>query len=177
VDSGVWSDHPELREKVAAAKSFVEGEDVGDYNGHGTHVAGIIASNGEEYRGAAPGASIVNAKILNKEGNGSFDDGIAGVMWAIKDYKADVVNMSFGIVGVPAGYVEAALKLSTWTLDWMRRGVIFVAAAGNEGKYGYETMNFPVIAPGVIAVAASDKSLRVTKRAQEWFFKPAGSAR
>jgi len=70
--------------------------------------------------------------------------------------------MSFGIAGVPAGYVEAALKLSTWTLDWMRREVIFVAAAGNEGKYGYGTMNFPVIAPGVIAVAASDKSLRVT---------------
>ena len=160
VDSGVWSDHPELRGKVIAAKSFVEGEDAGDYRGHGTHVAGIIASNGEVYRGVAPGVSIVNAKGLNKDNDGNLDDLIAGIMWSVKDCKADIVNMSFG-VSVP-DHIEAALKLSTWMLDRMRQGVIFVAAAGNEGEFRYGTINFPAIAPGVIAVAASDKRLRVT---------------
>ena len=162
VDTGVWSDHPELRGRVAASKSFVPGEDADDLEGHGTHVAGIIASNGEVYRGVAPGASIVNAKVLDKHGTGDFDDVMAGIIWAVNTCDADIVNISLGFSEVSQDFAEAALKFSSWMLDQMQRGVVFVAAAGNEGKRGYETVNFPAIAPGVIAVAASDKRLRVT---------------
>jgi subtilisin family serine protease len=162
VDTGVWGDHPELRGRVIASRSFVEGEGAEDLNGHGTHVAGIIASNGEEYRGVAPGAFVVNAKVLDREGSGFFDDVIAGIMWAVGTCGADIVNMSFGFSGVPVGPpVEAALKFSSWMLDQMRRGVIFVAAAGNAGRRGYETLDYPAISPGVIAAAASDKRMRI----------------
>lgn len=161
VDTGVWSDHPELRGKVVASESFVEGEDAGDLEGHGTHVAGIIAGNGEVYRGVAPGAAIVNAKVLDHCGRGSFDDMIAGSIWAVKTCHADIVNMSMGFEEAPTGVVKAALKFSGWMLDQMRRGVVFVAAAGNEGGKGYETVNYPAISPGVVAVAASDKRLNV----------------
>jgi hypothetical protein len=63
-------------------------------------LAGIIAGNGEEYRGVAPGALIVNAKAMNREGIGSLDDAIPGIMWAVGTCNVDIVNMSLGS-GVP----------------------------------------------------------------------------
>jgi len=162
LDTGIWEDHPELKGRVIASKSFVKGQDVNDFVGHGTHVAGIIAGNGNEYRGVAPGASLINAKVIGGQDKERFlDDLMAGMMWAVKECGADILNMSLGIED-PEQYSEVVLKLSSWMLDQMRQGVIFVAAAGNEGELGYETIKFPAIAPGVVAVAASDKELNIT---------------
>jgi len=162
LDSGIWEDHPELKGRVIASKSFVKGEDANDFLGHGTHVAGIIAGNGNEYRGVAPDASIINAKVIGWQDEERFlDDLMAGMMWAVKECGADILNMSLGIED-PEQYSEAVLKLASWMLDQMRQGVIFVAATGNSGEKGYETISFPAIAPGVVAVAASDKELNIT---------------
>ena len=162
LDSGIWEDHSELKGRVIASKSFVKGEDANDFSGHGTHVAGIIAGNGNEYRGVAPDASIINAKVIGRQDDERFlDDFMAGMMWAVKECGADILNMSLGIED-PEQYSEAVLKLASWMLDQMRQGIIFVAAAGNEGNEGYETIDFPAIAPGVVAVAASDKELNIT---------------
>jgi subtilisin family serine protease len=162
LDSGIWEDHPELKGRVIASKSFVKGQDANDSDGHGTHVAGIIAGNGNEYRGVAPDASLINAKVIGRQDKERFlDDLMAGMIWAVKECGADILNMSLGIED-PEQYSEVVLKLSSWMLDQMRQGVIFVAAAGNEGELGYETIDFPAIAPGVVAVAASDKELNIT---------------
>jgi len=162
LDSGIWEDHPELKGRVIASKSFVKGEDANDLDGHGTHVAGIIAGNGNEYRGVAPDVSIINAKVVGRQYKERFlDDLVAGMMWAVKECGADILNMSLGTYH-PELSSEAFLKLSSWMLDQMRQGVIFVAAAGNAGELGYETIGFPAIAPGVVAVAASDKELNIT---------------
>lgn len=158
VDTGVCAEHPELRGAVVESKSFVPGEEEGDFDGHGTHVAGIVASRGEVYRGIAPGSLIVNAKVLSSN-VGNFDDIFAGLRWAVEGVGAEIVNMSFG--GSPH-YSEIFLKFASWALEQMKRGVVFVAAAGNSGTEGFDTIEMPAISPGVVAVGAVSKSGKVT---------------
>jgi subtilisin family serine protease len=110
----------------------------------------------------APDASLINAKVIGRQVNERFlDDLVASMFWAVKEYGADILNMSLGIED-PELFSETFLKLSSWMLEQMRQGVIFVAIAGNEGNEGYETIDFPAIAPGVVAVTASDKELNIT---------------
>ncbi|MGC8987958.1 MAG: S8 family peptidase [Infirmifilum sp.] len=152
VDSGIDPSHPELPRAVAS-RSFVEDEPVDDLDGHGTHVAGIIAGRGEIYSGIAPDASLINSKVLNKDGWGYDDDIFAGIEWAVEVAGAQVVNLSLGHTPLPS---EAEIKFASKYLEWIRRGVLFVAAAGNEGP-APETIKSPAIIPGVIAVGAVDK--------------------
>jgi subtilisin family serine protease len=163
VDSGIWEGHPELRGSVVASKSFVEGEDATDLRGHGTHVAGIAAGRGATYRGVAFQASLINAKVLDKKGYGGLDQVMAGVMWAVKECGADIVNMSLGEKAFLLIDIEAAIKFAKWMLDYTRMGVLFVAASGNveNGEKRLERISYPAIAPGVIAVGATDKKLRI----------------
>ncbi len=54
-----------------------------DRHGHGTHVAGIVAANGEDLLGVAPNASLIAVKVLSDEGYGYSSDIIAGLEYAI----------------------------------------------------------------------------------------------
>jgi len=94
IDSGV-SDHPDLHNasgasRVVYSESFVAGDTTtADGYGHGTHVAGLIAGNGSsstlgkgyahQYGGMAPGVSIVNLRVLDKNGCGSDAQVIAAI--------------------------------------------------------------------------------------------------
>ncbi|UNQ73391.1 S8 family peptidase [Infirmifilum sp. NZ] len=159
IDSGVDKSHPDLRSRVVQEKSFTP-EPPADYNGHGTHVAGIIASSHTVYRGVAPEAEIINAKALTSSGFGFSDDIIAAYLWSASEAKADVVNMSFGI-SFPTNYVPVILdKLGRFLNSEAKKGRLLFAAAGNAGPEP-GTIDFPALVPGVIAVAATDKGGRV----------------
>lgn len=163
VDSGVDSSHPELRGRVVAEKSFTP-EPPGDFSGHGTHVAGIAASSGEVYRGIAPSAELVNAKVLNSSGRGFLDDVIAAVGWAVREARADIVNMSFGVPYKLVRMAGALLIYRKWgrkLIQDMRRGVIYVAAAGNERHLGENSIGLPAVLPGVVAVGSVSKEGRL----------------
>ena len=93
---------------MTAFVDFVNGRPVPyDDNGHGTHVAGIIAGNGYDSTasraGIAPGAHIVSLKVLDAEGRGVISDVIAALEWAIREqartHNIRVVNMSVGARG------------------------------------------------------------------------------
>ncbi|KAF9950734.1 Subtilisin-like protease 3, partial [Mortierella alpina] len=102
IDTGINTGHRDLQGRIIAGKSFVPAEpDVCDHNGHGTHVAGIVA--GTTY-GAAKKVSIVGVKVLGAAGNGSTSNMIQGVEWAVQHAQGRkaVVNMSIG-----AGYSQA----------------------------------------------------------------------
>ena len=163
VDTGIDLNHPDLKGKVIAAKSFTP-ESPDDFSGHGTHVAGIIASGDDVYRGVAPGVNLINAKALNSSGGGYLDDIIAAAEWAVNTAKADVVNMSLGVL--PDLLLPPLLKIFVkWgkvITDRVAKGVLYVAAAGNLGKLGEDTIELPALFPAVIAVAASDKKGRIT---------------
>jgi serine protease AprX len=93
---------------VVYAESFVPGEGVDDYYGHGTHVAGIISGNGansygaaflHDIHGIAPGAHLINLKVLDRSGRSSDSEVILAIDRAIQlraIYNIKVINLSLG---------------------------------------------------------------------------------
>ncbi len=157
IDSGVDPGHEDLGGVVLGGCTLVgspNGACVGDGRtdpfGHGTAVAGVIASvtaNGVGVTGTSRGASILPLRILDANGDGALSDLATAIVWAT-DHGAGVLNMSLGIVGLPAyPPVQAALDYAN------ARRVVAVAAAGNEGA-GSPAI-FPAVANGVLAVAAT----------------------
>ena len=106
IDTGVDYTHFDLGGcfgsgcKVAGGYDFYNDDsDPMDDAGHGTHCAGIVASENSTYRGVAPGADIAALKVLSSTGSGWFSDVAAGVDWCVdnKDtYNISVISMSLG---------------------------------------------------------------------------------
>ncbi|GHC49482.1 hypothetical protein GCM10010349_13710 [Streptomyces flavofungini] len=153
LDTGVDATHPDLKEQVVGAKNFTPSPDTKDRVGHGTHVAstaaGTGAKSGGRFKGVAPGAKVLNGKVLGDDGRGSDSGIIAGMEWAAAQ-GADVVNLSLGgadDIGVDP-LEEAVNRLSA------DRGVLFAVAAGNEGYRG--SIDSPGSADAALTVGAVD---------------------
>ncbi len=144
--------HPDL--KVKGGISFVANTvSYSDDNGHGTHVTGIIAAvnNRIGVVGVSPKAEIYAVKVLDQNGCGTYSQVIDGIEWAI-DNKIDIINMSFG-------GIEDSMALHDMIKEATNRGVLIVAAAGNNGA-GEETEVYPARYPEVLSVGAVDQSLQ-----------------
>lgn len=143
IDTGVDYFHPELKDKFGSEKgvNFVGTGDPYDVDGHGTHVAGICAGAST---GIATEATLYAVKALDDLGRGSDVDVIKGIEWAI-DKNVDVINMSLGGGG-------ATLALEQVCFEAAKRGILLVAAAGNEGAGA----SYPASFDSVISVAAVD---------------------
>ena len=149
VDTGVDANHPALVGRVAV-RHDITGEGVVDLNGHGTHVAGIIAGAGEKYRGVAPEATLMSVKVLRGDGSGMMSGVMAGVEWAV-DRGARVINLSLGIAGASDGSDALSLTCDA-AVD---RGAVVCVAAGNDGP-GQGSVGSPGSARKVITVGASN---------------------
>ncbi|TDT61354.1 S8 family peptidase [Fonticella tunisiensis] len=157
LDSGVYN-HPDLKGRIIGFVDFIKNKKTAyDDNGHGTHVAGNIASSGKssnyKYRGTAPEANIVGVKILNKEGSGSFSTVIEGIQWCIdnKDLlNIRVMNLSLGSPPMQSYKDDPVCQAveSAW-----KAGIVVCAAAGNSGPEP-NTINSPGIDPLIITVGA-----------------------
>ena len=100
VDTGIYP-HEDLAGKIIAWKDFVNNETTPyDDNGHGTHVAGIIAGN---ETGVAPGVSLIGVKVFNSEGYSNTSTVIEGFQWAAEN-GADIISYSGG--ALPMEYFE-----------------------------------------------------------------------
>ncbi|GAA2285471.1 S8 family serine peptidase [Nonomuraea roseoviolacea subsp. roseoviolacea] len=153
LDSGYDSAHPDLKGVVTQARDFTGRGDTRDSNGHGTHVASIIAGAGEKYRGVAPGAKLAIGKIGDYVMEES--DILAGMEWAATEVKAKVVNMSIGGPDTPdVDPVEQAVN----TLS-ERTGTLFVVAAGNDRLPGSVTS--PGSADAALTVGAVGRDDKV----------------
>ncbi|WP_328972676.1 S8 family peptidase [Streptomyces sp. NBC_00239] len=157
LDTGVDQTHPDLKGVEIAEKNFSSSPDSKDRHGHGTHVGSTVAGSGAKsggtYKGVAPGARLLDGKVLGDDGFGSESEIVAGMQWAT-DQGAQIVNMS--IVGGDGPEVDpmetAVAKLSGKAL--------FVIAAGNNGaKPG--TITSPGSAPAALTVGAVDKQDRI----------------
>ncbi|MEU2424147.1 S8 family serine peptidase [Streptomyces sp. NPDC007851] len=159
LDSGVDEDHPDLAGQVIAERNFSGSPDIEDHFGHGTHVASVVAGTGAEsggtYKGVAPGAKILDGKVLNDSGAGEESGVLAGMEWAVAQ-GADIVNLSLGGADTPGDdpVEEAIDRLSAET------GTLFVVAAGNEGP-GEHTVDTPGSAAAALTVGAVDKADRL----------------
>ncbi|GGT16254.1 S8 family serine peptidase [Nonomuraea spiralis] len=161
LDTGYDPDHPDLKGVVTQAVNFTDAPDTMDTFGHGTHVASTVAGSGAasggKYRGVAPDAKIAVGKVLKGRGGNKTSDVIAGMEWAAFEIKAPIVNMSLSMTDTPAldPLEEAVNTLSEQT------GSLFVAAAGNKGLGGKETLQSPGSADAALTVGAvgRDESL------------------
>ncbi|MGW1276380.1 S8 family peptidase [Streptomyces tsukubensis] len=154
LDTGIDSGHPDLAGKVVAERNFTLTADAGDRNGHGTHVAstaaGTGAKSGGTHKGVAPGAQLINGKVLDDWGGGTWSEIMAGIDWAVAQ-GADVVNMSLGGSDSP-GVDPVEALIDKYSAE---KGVLFAVAAGNSGP-GRLTVGTPGTASGALTVGAVD---------------------
>jgi len=162
VDTGVDYLHPDLGGgfgpgyKVTGGYDFYNGDaDPMDDNGHGTHVAGIIAAKGG-ITGVAPDASILAYKVLGADGSGSTSKVISGIEAAMDPNgdgntgdHANVISLSLGGPGQEGDPLCLAVR------EAVKAGVVVVVAAGNDGP-SLGTVASPGIAPEAITVGAVD---------------------
>jgi subtilisin len=130
LDTGIDIHHADLSKGIKGGYNALADRDSRGYqddNGHGTHMAGIIAArmNRLGVVGAAYQAQLVAVKVLDQDGNGRLSDLINGLGW-IRANKIKVVNMSLG-------FSEASPLLEQAIQRLYEAGVIMVASAGNGG--------------------------------------------
>ena len=174
LDTGVQTNHPDLKNNLwentkdpsngrdddgngviddRIGGDLVDGKGSGDdQQGHGTHVAGIIGARGNNDRGIAGlcwSVQIIAVRVLDADGRGTWSTEIAGIDYAIKA-GAKVINASFG---GPTGsdIVRDAIQRAK------NKGILLVAAAGNDGVNADTTPAFPASYPdsNILSVAAT----------------------
>ncbi|MEK7154427.1 MAG: S8 family serine peptidase, partial [Patescibacteria group bacterium] len=163
LDTGVNVNHPDLKGRIGQCKDFtsarypVVDNKCEDKNGHGTHVAGIIAADAGADKlgiyGVAPAAKIFAYKVCGANGSCYADDIAVGLKTAV-EHGANVVNMSFG-TDKNVSLIKNAVN------DAWSKGVLLVAAAGNDGPFP-DSIDYPGAYASVVAVGAINKSLNVT---------------
>lgn len=174
LDSGVDADHFDLRDEVKGKRRVVFSWDftgrgsLDDPFGHGTHVAGSIGGDGSstygttrDFTGMAPGANLINFKVLDEKGRGYVSNVIAAIDQAISIrtlYNIRVINLSLAAPPIDS-YVNDPLCQAVARAT--RAGIVVVAAAGNFGQdqYGrkvYGGITSPGISPAAITVGATN---------------------
>jgi serine protease len=150
---------PFLRSPDFSRYEFVQGYDFvarnpypNDRNGHGTFVAATIAeatNNRLGLTGLAYGARIMPVRVLNTQGEGEASTIAEGVRFAVR-HGAQVINLSLEFSpNVTASDIPELIEALRYA---RRRGVLVVAAAGNEG---HTAIAYPARAPDVVAVGAT----------------------
>jgi len=175
VDSGIALKHDltgpnGTTSRVLYSESFVTGDTATtDVYGHGTHVAGIVASSGRDssglgfthtYKGVAPNANLISLRVLDANGGGSESGVIAAIERAIElksTYNIRVLNLSLGRTVFESYTLDPLCQAveAAWNA-----GIVVVTAAGNFGRdnslgtNGYGTIASPGNDPYVITVGA-----------------------
>lgn len=150
IDTGIDLLHPDLISNIKGGYNTISPrKSATDGNGHGTHVAGIIAAlnNNIGVVGVGPKVDLYAIKALDNSGSGYISDIIEGIDWAISK-KIQVINMSFGSNTNVQSLHDAIIRAN-------QAGIVQIAAAGNN--YG-GPVNYPAAYPEVIAVSATDSN-------------------
>jgi subtilisin family serine protease len=170
LDTGLDLTHPDFAGRQIVSKSFINGEDVQDRNGHGTHCIGTACgpkdpSTPPRY-GIAYNAEIFAGKVLSNRGSGADGGILAGIEWAITS-GCQVISMSLGAPTRPGDtYSKIYEQVGQRALE---RGTLIIAAAGNESRDPStgrrlsppNPVGHPANAPSLMAVAALDAQLQI----------------
>ena len=156
IDSGIKRRN-DFRARLAARFNFSSldgGPD--DGNGHGTHVAGVIAGEADDYVGIAPGARVLSLKVTDDQGAALASDVIEALQWVVDhrdDYGIGVVNISL-TSSIADSYRQDPLDAAV-EQAWFH-GIVVVVAAGNYGGQESAVDHAPANDPYVIGVGAFD---------------------
>ncbi len=172
LDTGINFSHPDLIGKNKTCTidcitnvNCVENCSISDDNGHGTHVAGIIAASGG-INGVAINVGLIGVKVLDSNGNGQSDDLELGIDWCIANadkYNISVISMSLGADCLTHpedcydSYCDSAgATLTTIINNATSHNISVIAATGNEGNT--TAIPLPACIENVTSVAATDKN-------------------
>lgn len=158
LDTGISPSHPDLQGRIAGGYDLFNNDpDPRDDEGHGTHVAGVVAANGDNGEGVVGvcwRCTVLPIKVLGPRGRGSDATIATGIRLAV-DQGARVIGMSLG------GPEESRVLRDA--VDYaVSRNVLLIAASGNDGTSG-TTLNYPAAFPNVLAVSATDSRDQVTQ--------------
>lgn len=161
LDTGVSVKHPDLSNRISDCKDFTSSAPVtaskcDDGNGHGTHVAGIIAADGGKegkgIYGMAPQADIFAYKVCSDDGT-CFSDDVANGIKTATDNGANIILLSFGS-DQESAVIDQAIDYAA------AHNVLLIAAAGNDGPYE-GSIDYPAANPAVVSVGAIDNTISV----------------
>ncbi len=169
IDTGCQTNHPDLRGQVIGGRNFTADyngnpDNYSDNNGHGTHVAGIIAAaeNGFGVVGVAPKAKLLVLKALNGQGTGTIKSITEAVDYAVNwtgpnGEKVRVISMSLG-------GPDDDQALHTAIQNAVQHNILVVCAAGNQGDGSAQTTetSYPGAYEEVVEVGAVNQSRRVS---------------
>ena len=161
LDTGIFP-HMDFRNRIRAFADFVAYKSMPyDDNGHGTHVAGILAGDGTasmgKYKGVAPGCGLTALKVLDRFGNGSREQVLRAFRWILdhrEQYRIRIVNISVGTT-----QREGHEDLIEAVEEAWDQGLIVVAAAGNMGP-GKGSITAPGSSRKIITVGSSDMMVK-----------------
>ncbi|PHB04625.1 peptidase S8 [Bacillus wiedmannii] len=170
IDTGCEINHPDLKENIISGYNFTEDDNSNpniykDYRGHGTHVAGIIAAsdNGKGIVGIAPESKLLILKVIDKNGVGSYKNLIKAIEFSMNwkgpnKEKVSIINISLG------GSLPDK-KLYTTIKKAKKKGIVIIAASGNEGDGNENTneISFPGFYKEVIQVGSITKDKKPSK--------------
>ena len=146
IDTGIDLNHPDLEGQIIGGYDFVDNDEIPeDTNGHGTQVAGIIASNGN-LKGIAPNSKILMYKVSEDGESVPSHLIIKAIEKSIED-NADIINISLGINQTNTKIDQAVNKA-------VKNNIFVVTAAGNFGPE-LSTIGSPGINPNAITVGAT----------------------
>jgi len=150
IDTGIDVNHIDLKSRINKTVSFID-SDITDYNGHGTHVAGVIAAekNGVGVVGVAPKCNLYVAKAFDEKGVSTDTSITKSLEWMLEN-DVNIINMSYSSNKIDEN--EKALLE-----ECSKNNIILCAAAGNSGGFGnQDTISYPAKYENVIAVTAVD---------------------
>jgi serine protease AprX len=146
VDSEIDDSHTALKH-VKITKTNLSNEELGNPAKHGTHVAGIIASNDSNFGGISPNVSIHNFKVFPA---GRKFEGIKAIELGVNE-GCHVLNLSFG---VPSDNLNGSSTICTAVDNAVKLGVCVIKSAGNNGTSGKSSITSPADAKEVLTVGS-----------------------
>ncbi len=161
IDTGINNTHRDLKNSVIKQRNYVnDGASPQEYNLHGTHVAGIIAANGNMV-GVAPYAKLIDYRVLGKNGSGRYGNVVRAVYDSVKD-GCHIINLSLGGAhGYPK--LEDAIQYAR------SKNILVVCASGNAGK---DTRSYPAFYKESLSVGSveyNSKKNKFTTPETPWF--------
>lgn len=149
-ENGIDDDGNGYTDDVYGFNTYDNNNNINDVNGHGTHVAGIIAAqkdNGKGVSGVALSVKIMPIRASSSAGTLTSVSTVRALNYAVEN-GAHVVNMSFG------GNVSSTMEREAYLAA--QESVVLIAAAGNESRATSSALSYPAAYPGVLGVMSTD---------------------